>query len=133
MKNENFLGHDLAELLEEKLVGKRLKSIDDEKIVLADGTVIKIELNEGCGGCGNGWSELNITTENSNLESAVMGVEYTEKYSEWDDEFKIFVYMTDNSVIEIYGYDGVGNGYYGYGFWVTVKNPGDLIESELED
>ncbi|HHJ7178840.1 TPA: hypothetical protein ACQM3P_001530, partial [Streptococcus pyogenes] len=74
MKNENFLGHDLAELLEEKLVGKRLKSIDDEKIVLADGTVIKIELNEGCGGCGNGWSELNITTENSNLESAVMGV-----------------------------------------------------------
>ncbi|HGH9852496.1 TPA: hypothetical protein ACJPFW_001235 [Streptococcus pyogenes] len=133
MKNENFLGHDLAELLEEKLVGKRLKSIDDEKIVLADGTVIKIELNEGCGGCGNGWSELNITTENPNLEYAVMGVEYTEKYSEWDDEFKIFVYMTDNSVIEIYGYDGVGNGYYGYGFWVTVKNPGDLIESELED
>ncbi|HER4643592.1 TPA: hypothetical protein VKO08_001879, partial [Streptococcus pyogenes NGAS508] len=106
MKNENFLGYDLAELLEEKLVGKRLKSIDDEKIVLADGTVIKIELNEGCGGCGNGWSELNITTENPNLESAVMGVEYTEKYSEWDDEFKIFVYMTDNSVIEIYGYDG---------------------------
>ncbi|CAM3267030.1 hypothetical protein [Streptococcus pyogenes] len=48
MKNENFLGYDLAELLEEKLVGKRLKSIDDEKIVLADGTVIKIELNEGC-------------------------------------------------------------------------------------
>ncbi|HEQ2267474.1 TPA: hypothetical protein VEU46_000471 [Streptococcus pyogenes] len=133
MKNENFLGYDLAELLEEKLVGKRLKSIDDEKIVLADGTVIKIELNEGCGGCGNGWSELNITTENPNLEFAVMGVEYTEKYSEWDDEFKIFVYMTDNSVIEIYGYDGVGNGYYGYGFWVTVKNPGDLIESELED
>ncbi|EOT4860558.1 TPA: hypothetical protein ACKQ4H_001852 [Streptococcus pyogenes] len=133
MKNENFLGHDLAELLEEKLVGKRLKSIDDEKIVLADGTVIKIELNEGCGGCGNGWSELNITTENPNLESAVMGVEYTEKYSEWDDEFKIFVYMTDNSVIEIYGYDGVGNGYYGYGFWVTVKNLDDLIESELED
>ncbi|HFZ7576950.1 TPA: hypothetical protein ACIO46_001637 [Streptococcus pyogenes] len=97
MKNENFLGYDLAELLEEKLVGKRLKSIDDEKIVLADGTVIKIELNEGCGGCGNGWSELNI------------------------------------SVIEIYGYDGVGNGYYGYGFWVTVKNLDDLIESELED
>ncbi|HFH9944302.1 phage protein [Streptococcus pyogenes] len=34
---------------------------------------------------------------------------------------------------EIYGYDGVGNGYYGYGFWVTVKNLDDLIESELED
>ena len=35
-------------------------------------------------------------------------------------EFKIFIYLVNKEVIEIDGDEGVGNGYYGSGFWVSV-------------
>lgn len=39
-----------------------------------------------------------------------------------DDEFKMFVYYEDGTINELNGDDGYGNGYYGGGFCVTIKN-----------
>lgn len=44
--------------------------------------------------------------------------EKNKNYSQ--DEFKIFIYLVNKEVIEIDGDEGVGNGEYGSGFWVSV-------------
>lgn len=117
-RQENLSSDELADLLRE-LIGVRISSISEELIVLEDGTQIEIELNEGCGGCSSGWSELSLT-KSANLDAAIMNVEYVENNTSYD-EFKIFIYLANNETIELEGDDGVGNGYYGSGFWVTVK------------
>ena len=117
-KQENLGSEELADLLKE-LIGVRITSINEELIVLEDGTRIEIEINEGCGGCDSGWSELSVA-KSANLDAAIMNVEYVEK-STSSYEFKIFIYLANNETIELEGDDGVGNGYYGSGFWVTVK------------
>ena len=60
-------------------------------------------------------------------EAAVMNVVYESYYTNKEknknysqDEFKIFIYLVNKEVIEIDGDEGVGNGEYGSGFWVTV-------------
>jgi hypothetical protein len=116
----NYDGYELAELLEQELVGKRITKITDEKIVLDNGTVLLIEPNEGCGGCSAGWAEMDIDPYNPNIEAAVMNVEYKDTDDIRSDSFKIFIYMTDNTSITMEGNNGNDNGYYGSGFWVTV-------------
>ena len=116
----NYDGYELAELLEQELVGKRITKITDEKIVLDNGTVLDIEPNEGCGGCSAGWAEMDIDPYNPNIEAAVMNVEYKDTDKIRSDSFKIFIYMADNTSITMEGNNGNDNGYYGSGFWVTV-------------
>ena len=116
----NYAGYELAELLEQELVGKRIIKITDEKIVPDNGTVLLIEPNEGCGGCSAGWAEMDIDPYNPNIEAAVMNVEYKDTDDIRSDSFKIFIYMADNTSITMEGNNGNDNGYYGSGFWVTV-------------
>lgn len=120
-KQENLSSDELADLLKE-LVGMKITSMYDELIVLEDGTRIEIDLNEGCGGCSSGWSELSIVNQMNSvdLDAAIMNVEYAQDNGSYD-KFKIFIYLANNETIELDGDDGFGNGYYGSGFWVTVK------------
>lgn len=117
-KQENLTSEELADLLRE-LIGVRITSINEELIVLEDGTSIEIEINEGCEGCSNGWSELSVS-KSANHDAAIMNVEYVEDRKSYD-KFKIFIYLANNETIELDGDEGIGNGYYGSGFWVTVK------------
>lgn len=117
-RQENLGSEELADLLKE-LIGVRITSISEDLIVLEDGTRIEIEINEGCD-CGSGWSELSVA-KSANLDAAIMNVEYVQDFKSYDDKFKIFIYLANNETIELDGDDGVGNGYYGSGFWVTVK------------
>ena len=120
-RQENLTSEELADLLKE-LIGVRIASISEDLIVLEDGTRIEIEINEGCGGCYNGWSELSVA-KSANLDAAIMNVEYVQDFKSYD-KFKIFIYLANNETIELDGDDGddgIGNGYYGSGFWVTVK------------
>ena len=48
-------------------------------------------------------------------------VKYENKWCE-DDEFTMFVYYEDNTINQLKGDDGYGNGYYGGGFYITIKN-----------
>ena len=118
LKDENLTSEELADLLKE-LIGVRITSISEDLIVLEDGTRIEIEINEGCD-CGSGWSELSVA-KSANLDAAIMNVEYVQDFKSYADKFKIFIYLANNETIELDGDDGVGNGYYGSGFWVTVK------------
>lgn len=94
--------------------------VNGYKLTCDDGTIIEIATNEGCGGCSNGWSsfeELIKLQENNNVITNVL-CKYDDIY---DDEFQLFIYY-ENDMMTIKGDDGYGNGYYGGGFYVTIKN-----------
>ena len=112
--------YDFKDFINKNLIGKRLAHISDEKIITTDGIEIEIETNEGCGGCGNGWSSVDFDLQNANLDAAIMNavVEPTND----SDEYKLFIYMADNSTMRYDLDEGWGNGYYGGGFYLTVKN-----------
>lgn len=109
------------------LIGKKINKVIeknswgvDEYILVCDDCIITITTNEGCGGCGNGWSsikDLKKLEGNSVITNVVC--KYSE--SEWSDKFKLFIYYHDKT-LEIEGDDGYGNGYYGGGFYVTFKD-----------
>lgn len=115
------------------LIGKSIKKVEYKEggileasgyiLTCNDGTIIEIETNEGCGGCENGWSsfeDLKKLEENNNIITNIK-VEYSKDGWE-DDEFKMFVYYEDGQINELNGDDGYGNGYYGGGFYVTIRN-----------
>ena len=119
---DNMNGEELVDFLNEKLVGRRVVKMDfsNDALILENGTELRITPNEGCGGCSNGWAELEDLSDLIH-EAAVMNVEYKPHRDEYsDDAFSIFVYYTDKRTVELEGSDGYGNGYYGGGFWVDA-------------
>lgn len=130
-KDFNFLIGKSIIKVEEKQVKSKYGyyDVDDYILTCKDGTIIEIETNEGCGGCGNGWSsfeDLKRLEENNNVITNVE-VKYT-KDGWGDDEFTMFIYYEDNTINQLKGNDGYGNGYYGGGFYITIKN----VESKGE-
>lgn len=125
---ENYDSWELADLMQKELVGHRIVAMTEEVIKLDNGVTLNIQLNEGCGGCSSGWSELDVVNFNKKYsEAAVMNVVYESYYTDKEknknygqDEFKIFIYLVNKEVIEIDGDEGVGNGEYGSGFWISV-------------
>ena len=118
---DNLYGIELVDFLNEKLVGHRIVSVDfsNDALILENGTELRITPNEGCGGCSNGWAELEDLSDLIH-EAAVMNVEYKERRDGYgDDAFRIFVYYTDKRTVELEGDDGYGGGY-GGGFWVDA-------------
>lgn len=116
---KNYSGYELADLLNKELVGQRITRITDDRINLANGTILEIEPNRGCDCCSTGWAEMKISPNNPNIEAAVMNVEYLNTDNDCSDSFKIFIYMA-NSTVTMEGNNGNDNGYYGSGFWVSV-------------
>lgn len=89
-----------------------------------DGTQLLTYENEGCGGCGNGWSDLPDLLLLANHDNAITNVEavYDEDDDE-DDTFRLFIYYSDERFDVGSGDDGYGNGYYGGGFYLRVIKP----------
>lgn len=99
-----------------------LDEYSDYILTCTDGTIIKIVTNEGCGGCSNGWSSFNDLKKLEENHNVITNIEV--KYSDdcWsEDEFEMFVYYADGTINKLNGDDGYGNGYYGGGFYVTIK------------
>ena len=111
------------------LIGKRIVKVTGDtgefKLTTSDNEVITITTNEGCGGCSNGWSELPNLKLLEDADNAIMNVSTEYVMKGYEDQFKMFVYY-HNTMLELQGDDGYGNGYYGWGFWVTIVK----IESE---
>ena len=123
-KDFDFLiGKSIIKVEEKELKDDLNETVDGYVLTCKDGTIIEIATNEGCRVCSNGWSsfkDLKKLEENNNVITNIE-VKYTE--DGWsDDEFTMFVYYEDNTINQIKGDDGYGNGYYGGGFYVTIKN-----------
>lgn len=101
-----------------------IKSLDTKadtveySIVLDNGDEYKIETNEGCGACVNGWSDV-IGLEELPLENVVTNVDLKEDEAD-EDLYEIFVFF-HNDKFDVKVNDGYGNGYYGGGFKITIN------------
>lgn len=98
--------------------------IQEAILTLDNGTVLTVEGNRGCGGCGSDWYYLTQVTKCGDAQARIMGA-YA-KHSQdtedlWCDTYTIFVMVNGN-----YGYtplaifEGSGDGYYGTGFTLTA-------------
>ena len=127
MKEEHRNGGDF-----DFLIGKSIKKVNYTErkgwdaghweLICNDNTKIIVEENEGCGGCGNGWSSIDLKKleENNNV---ITNIEVKYAKDCWEcDEFTMFVYYEDNTINQLNGDDGYGNGYYGGGFYITITN-----------
>ena len=131
MNERHCDGKDFKFLIGKSIIKVENKKIKDEYGDLVDGyvltcsdrTIIEVATNEGCGGCSNGWSsfdDLKKLEENNNIITNIK-VQYSKDYWE-NDEFQMFVYYEDGQINELNGDDGYGNGYYGGGFYVTIRD-----------
>ncbi|MCI8575834.1 MAG: hypothetical protein HFI09_05125 [Bacilli bacterium] len=129
MNHEQCDGSDFEFLIGKSIVKVEEKTknvygdlVDSYILTCKDKTIIEIETNTGCGGCGNGWSSFEDLKKLENNHNAITGVKcvYSREYSD-DCRFKLFIYY-QNDTLTLEGDDGYGNGYYGGGFYVTIKN-----------
>ena len=98
----------------ESLIGKTIMFISDTVFVM-EGAYYVIEENEGCRGCSNGWSKIEVLPQFIYKKikiKSVMAVEETEG----DDIYDLII--NDNVVAKVN--TGWGNGYYGGDFNVGV-------------
>lgn len=143
MKNEHCDGKDFNFLIGKSIIKVEKQNVTDEYgypvngyvLTCDDNTIIEVELNEGCGGCNNGWSSFEDLKKLENNHNVITNVVckydidtakengdfykdiwlYDENYN-----FKLFIYYQDD-MLTLEGDDGYGNGYYGGGFYVTIK------------
>jgi hypothetical protein len=124
-----------ADALRELLVGRRVVSAElagvndatplengnEGTLTLDDGTILRVEGNEGCGGCTAGW--FSITTLNR-VENVITNVEtaYTDIEDDENMTFRVFVFAQDERLLLLQA-DGWDNGWYGVGYWLTVVKP----------
>lgn len=116
------------------LIGRRIVKVEDAVapadtymetggylLTCDDGTQLLTYENEGCGGCGNGWSELPDLSLLANHDNAITNVESV--YDKDETTFRLFIYYSDERFDVGSGDDGYGNGYYGGGFYLRVIKP----------
>lgn len=107
--------------IRELLVGRKVK-VDGENLILDNGIVLEVIANEGCGGCSSGWYSI---TKLNEVDNAITNVEFDcdgDVANEDDDtSYKIFVFCEDTRIklLQVDGSDG--NGYYGTGYTIIVK------------
>ena len=124
-------GRDLAP----HLVGRAIISVSkdtdengmgDGTLTLDDGTTLTITPNEGCGGCGNGWYYLERLEGAENIITSVETVTRTRPVDYGDEDvYELFVFTEagKHHLATVHGDEG--NGWYGYGFTVTVTEEND--------
>jgi hypothetical protein len=85
-----------------------------------DGTQLLTYENEGCGGCGQGWSQLPDLKQLADHDNAITNVEAIYSGDDEDGSFRLFIYYSDERFDVGTGDDGYGNGYYGGGFYLRI-------------
>lgn len=127
MKDETIKYYDECDEKEIKklLMYRKVEKISEDELLLDNGIVLKIQANEGCGGCSAGWYAI---TELNGCENTITNVELeSETLDEYGEmSYKIFVLAADKRIklLQVDGNDG--NGYYGTGYSITVKMPKNL-------
>lgn len=100
-----------------------VRHIDDYniKLVLSNGLVLHAMSNEGCGGCSNGWYDIDNILDLGITGNVITKVEVeSPKFAE-DGTYKLFIYSLDKRMLEV-DFTGCDNGYYGTGIIISVKS-----------
>ena len=98
----------------ESLVGKTICFLDDYSIEV-EGKIYTIEPNEGCGGCSNGWSSIDVSKEVLNKKIKIKDVLFkNDVYNE--DSYSLFINGEYIANVDT----GWGNGYYGGDFEINI-------------
>lgn len=124
----NELYFDEEEKIKELLMYRKIVKVDEDTLYLDNGVELQVLLNEGCGGCSNGWYGIE---ELNGCDNAITDVEFEcERINpddDWSEEYsyKIFVFAEDTKIkiVQVDGDDG--NGYYGTGYSIRVKLPNE--------
>ena len=128
-----------VEALKKILVGKRIvgsrkgtrsdaydPDLDFIEFILDDGTVLEARATDGGCSCSNGcWSVENSVLPDA--ESIITNVECAEDADEWgySATLRLSVYADDVKT-ELVKSEGGDNGYYGWGYALFVKTPGEV-------
>lgn len=124
------------------LIGRRIVKVEDAVapadtymetggylLTCDDGTQLLTYENEGCGGCGNGWSDLPDLSLLANHDNAITNVEAV--YDKDETTFRLFIYYYSDERFDVgSGDDDYGNGYYGGGFYLRVIKPVKEVRDE---
>lgn len=105
-------------LLYRKIVSATQTGDQTATLILDNGTILEVEGNQGCGGCGNGWYFIDAL---NSCDNAITNVECVCDYVGYDDVYHIYVFA-DNQRINCLQVSGGDNGYYGTGYdlYVTI-------------
>lgn len=111
------------EQIKELLIGHSVKKVDNYTLELDNGIQLEFEGNNGCS-CGAGCYDITQLNECNNV---ITDVEFEEKDLDENDmwsckyRYEIFVYAEDTK-LKLLQCDGDdGNGYYGTGYHIRVK------------
>lgn len=126
-----LLNQDDEQKITDLLMGRKIEKVDNEHLLLDDGTVIKAIGHDGRCACSAGCYDLSVL---NGVDNVITRVEYDYQpgndydSDRYDGYYRIFVFA-DNRQINLMQFDGTdGNGYYGTGFEIVVR-PADAQES----
>lgn len=116
--------------IRELLMGRRVRVVGNDRLVLDNGIALRIVPNEGCGGCSNGAYDIESL---NGCDNAITSVEVTDDDLDGVDgrghenearRYSVFVFADNQRInlIEVEGTDG--NGCYGTGFRIVVEADG---------
>lgn len=102
IEDKNLSGYELAEWLNENLVGEYITRMYSHSFETRSGYKIIINQHEGCMCCPNGWSEWSVNRTGENL-GVVTAIKYKEA-ADYDtsDQFSIFIYLKSHPRIKVY-------------------------------
>ena len=116
--------HDDTAAMKSLLLGRRVVEVDEGNMLLDNGTVVRVDPNEGCDGCTSGNYWLNKLTTCDNIITNVEVEQGDGNDTEWGDKdtrYTVFVVAEDKrfALLSVDGNDG--NEYYGTGFELIVR------------
>lgn len=130
------LDHTDQEDITDLLLGHKVVKVDDEHLVLDNGTTIKAIGHDGGCACSAGCYDLSVLNGTDNIITRVefdyrpAGDGEDPTFEEGDDDapkdrwtgyYRVFVFAEDKR-INLMQFDGTdGNGYYGTGFEILVR------------
>ena len=128
--------YDDTQSIVDALLGRRIVKLEkppvsaysmgEAQILLDDGTVLLLEGHDG-GCCSAGCYSLEFLASLGDVDNIITNVEFyndpASDYTGGEGNYSIFVFA-DNKKINLATFEGSdGNGYYGTGYYVTVRKP----------